>query len=74
MKQGKIGVCGVACCKCHKYIKKQCLGCQPNEFCPLPKCAKEKGVEHCFDCKNFPCKLNYEKGPIVSEMLDYWRK
>ena len=69
----KIGVCGIACFKCPKYISKECPGCRPNEFCPLPECAKNKGVNLCFECKDFPCKLNYEKGPIVKELLDFFK-
>jgi len=69
----KIGVCGLACGKCPMYIKKECQGCRPNEACPLPKCAQEKGIAFCFECKEFPCKLSYEKGPIVSGLLDYWK-
>lgn len=68
----KIGVCGIACCKCQKYTKEECPGCQPNEFCPLPKCSQEKGVDCCFECGEFPCSKNYEGGPIVKEMLDHW--
>jgi len=70
----RIGVCGIACFKCPKYINKECPGCQPNEFCPLPECAKNKGVGLCFECKDFPCKLNYEKGPIVKDLLDFFKR
>jgi len=70
----KIGVCGLVCEECPKYVKKECPGCRPNEFCPLPECAKEKSVDLCFNCEEFPCKLNYEKGPIVSQLLDHWKK
>ena len=69
----KIGICGITCGKCPEYTAKRCPGCRPNEICPLPACAKERGLDFCFQCKDFPCKLNYEKGPIVSELLDYWK-
>ncbi len=69
----KIGVCGLVCSKCPKYVTKECSGCQPNEVCPLPVCAKGKGLDYCFDCKEFPCQKNYKKGPIVSELLDHWK-
>lgn len=70
----KIGVCGIACFKCSQFVGKKCPGCRPNEFCPLPECAKGKGVALCFECKEFPCKLSYEKGPIVKELLDFFKK
>lgn len=70
----KIGTCGLACGKCPVFKKGKCPGCQPNDFCPLPKCAKEKGVELCFDCKEFPCDKSYNGGPIVKELLDHYKK
>jgi len=73
-KENKLGICGLACFKCPKYVSKKCSGCEPNEFCPLPKCAEEKGVSLCFECKEFPCSLNYEKGPIVKETLDFHKE
>ncbi|MFC1613592.1 DUF3795 domain-containing protein [Patescibacteria group bacterium] len=71
--QQKIGICGLACFKCRKFIKKECNGCEPNEFCPLTKCAEDKGVDCCFSCDEFPCKTNYEDGPIVKDTLDYFK-
>jgi hypothetical protein len=69
----KIGVCGLLCEKCPKYKAEECPGCRPNKFCPLPACAKEKGVDYCFDCEEFPCNKNYKGGPIVKELLDHWK-
>ncbi len=76
-KEPKIGVCGIACFKCREYIKEKCKGCSaaiPEKICPLPKCAKQKEVNLCFDCSEFPCDKNYKKGPIASALLDYWKK
>lgn len=72
-KKLKIGVCGIVCDKCPKYIKEECPGCRPNEFCPLPVCAQNKNINLCFECKEFPCDLNYQKGPIVKELLDFFK-
>jgi len=69
----KIGVCGIVCEKCPKYISKECSGCGPNEICPLPACAENKNISLCFECDKFPCKLSYEKGPIVKELLDFFK-
>jgi len=73
----KIGVCGIVCGKCPEYTTGRCAGCGPQtpiEACPLPHCAPKKGVSLCFDCPEFPCPLSYEKGPIVSGLLDHWKK
>ncbi|MFH1289276.1 MAG: DUF3795 domain-containing protein [Patescibacteria group bacterium] len=70
----KIGVCGLICSKCPLFVAAECSGCKPNEVCPLPNCSKKKGVELCFKCKEFPCNLSYKKGPIVKELLDYFKE
>ncbi len=69
-----IGVCGIACFKCNKFINNECKGCSPKiteDICPLPKCAKNKGMEFCFDCNEFPCKSHYNDGPFNKEVLDF---
>jgi len=70
----KIGVCGLVCEYCPLFTSKKCPGCRPNEFCPLPACAKEKNVSLCFECNEFPCEKHYESGPIVKELLDHFKK
>lgn len=72
--RSKIGACGIACFKCPLLIAAKCLGCRPNSVCPLPKCASEKKVRLCFECGEFPCQKNYQAGPIVKELLDYFKK
>ena len=74
MENIKIGACGLACFKCPKFKKEECPGCQPNEFCPLPKCAQDNKAESCFECSEFPCQKNYQDGPISHELLDHWKK
>jgi hypothetical protein len=59
--------CGVNCYVCYVYLrkKKPCLGChgvdanKPNHCrnCKIKDCAKERGVDFCFDCADFPCKI-----------------
>ncbi|RLJ08525.1 MAG: hypothetical protein DRP12_00390 [Candidatus Aenigmatarchaeota archaeon] len=74
----KINVCGLpfdlTCKNCKLFQNKECSGCRSNTYCQLPKCAKEKGVNNCFECTEFPCKLLYEKGPIVKELLDFFKE
>lgn len=60
INDAEVSVCGIYCTKCPKYIKKHCSGCGPNNVCKMPECAKSKGVRICFECKEFPCKLNYK--------------
>ena len=76
MAEGKIGVCGLACYKCVKFKTDECKGCSPKipaDICPLPSCAKKKGVEVCFEYDEFPCEKNYKGGPIARELLDHWK-
>jgi len=58
----KIGVCGIACEVCGLYKKNICKGCviEPENPCPIPGCAKEKGIEFCSDCDEFPCKIYHK--------------
>ena len=57
----KIAVCGIACEKCPRMVKKTCpsfpVGCVPkeNKFCQIATCAFGKGVRLCFECAEFPC-------------------
>ncbi|MBL7156376.1 MAG: DUF3795 domain-containing protein [Candidatus Pacebacteria bacterium] len=73
----KIGVCGIVCGKCPEYISNRCKGCSskiPADICPLPTCAESKRIKICFNCFEFPCEKNYKGGPIVSALLDHWKK
>ncbi len=70
----KIGVCGIVCSKCPIFVLGECPGCRPNDVCPLPACSQEKKVVLCFECPDFPCQKSYEKGPIVKELLDYFKE
>jgi len=71
---GHTTVFGLACFKCNKFKEEKCPGCEPNEFCKLPECAQNKDVECCFECKEFPCKLNYEEGPLQKDVLDFHKE
>ncbi len=77
-KNFKFGVCGLSteliCKNCKLFKNGECGGCRNNDYCPLPKCAKEKGVNTCFECSEFPCKLFYEKGPLVEEILNFFKE
>ncbi|MFP4459366.1 MAG: DUF3795 domain-containing protein [Candidatus Zixiibacteriota bacterium] len=65
----RVSACGLFCERCPKLLKGHCSGCAPNPVCPLPECAKEKGVKICFDCDDFPCEKVY--GFFPKEFLDF---
>ncbi len=53
-----IARCGLACCLCSENIK--CNGCNSgecpdNDWCVNKKCSQEKGIAHCYECKE-ECK------------------
>ena len=68
--------CGMNCTVCYKHVgakkkAKPCEGCLQGDIgkpehcraCKIKFCAGEKGIIHCFECADFPCKLikNLEK-------------
>ena len=61
--RGRVPACGVFCGGCPTYIreKKPCPGAEINvQRCEKCKtfhlCCQEKGVTHCYQCNEFPCK------------------
>lgn len=49
-----IARCGLACCLCSENAK--CNGCNSgecpdNDWCENKKCSLEKGIAHCYECK-----------------------
>lgn len=60
--------CGINCTVCYKHCisKKMCLGCfsdnatKPEHCkkCRIKNCVIERGFTYCFECGDFPCKLN----------------
>lgn len=53
----KLGIarCGLACCLCSENVN--CSGCDLGEcsgkdFCENRKCSLEKGLHHCYECKD----------------------
>ncbi len=55
--------CGIDCSNCRYRTEMNCTGCksiQGNVFwgkCDLYACIKNKNIEHCGKCSNFPCKM-----------------
>ena len=53
-----IAFCGLACCVCSE--NKGCVGCQDggcesHGWCKNYNCCKEKGLNGCWECSEFPC-------------------
>jgi len=56
-----LSYCGIDCGKCKNYKQNMnCAGCRNEEEliadCPTKACAVEKGLLHCGECEDFPCK------------------
>jgi hypothetical protein len=53
-----------------------CSGCKSNivyagcSTCSLRRCAREKGVAHCIDCADYPCKM-YSNWQSVAKFLPH---
>jgi Protein of unknown function (DUF3795) len=60
---GRVPACGVFCGGCPTYTRerKPCPGADINikrcEGCTtFHLCCKEKGITHCYECSDFPCR------------------
>lgn len=55
----------------------KCRGCKSDDLfvncahCTIRPCAKEKGVEHCIDCPDYPCQI-YGVLELGVEKLPHW--
>jgi len=51
-----------------------CEGCRNRledvPYCAIPSCIREKGIEFCSECKEFPCT----KSGLFGELKDTWLK
>ncbi|MFZ2539505.1 MAG: DUF3795 domain-containing protein [Oscillospiraceae bacterium] len=53
-----IAYCGLACCVCAE--NETCAGCRNDgckdkDWCKNYRCCKEKKINGCWECSNFPC-------------------
>ena len=63
----KISYCGLYCGACPSYQKATCLGCRSEDKkqsrkskwgCKIRNCCfKERNVEYCGQCNDFPCNI-----------------
>lgn len=60
--QGRVPACGCFCGGCPTYTreKKPCPGAAFTNRCEgcktFHQCCQEKGITHCYQCNQFPCK------------------
>ncbi len=51
--------CGIFCGTCPKYIDNKCRGashhCKVRKCKGIYVCSKNRGLNFCYECKNFPC-------------------
>ena len=73
-----VGVCGLFCSFCKLFRRKnnRCFGCDwvnkqlkkvrdTHRGCVFWECARDKKVECCLLCDDFPCKIHYESEEAV---------
>lgn len=63
-KEKDLAICGLACVLCSSEECPGCRakGCREGSNCTIYKCAVEKGLEGCYQCKEFPCKEGMFQG------------
>jgi hypothetical protein len=54
-----VGYCGLACCVCGENAT--CAGCrnegcEDKEWCKNFNCCRQKGLNGCWECSEFPCR------------------
>jgi hypothetical protein len=52
-----VAYCGLYCGACGSYLKERCQGCVTNEkasWCKVRACCKQKAIQSCAECGEFP--------------------
>ena len=57
-----IAYCGVNCAVCPDFLEQKCPGCRKTKWpegdcCKPISCCKEKGIDYCGECEDFPCEM-----------------
>ena len=57
----RVGYCGVDCAVCPDFLNGTCPDCRSSVWpegdpCPPIACCREKGIEACGACGDFPCQ------------------
>lgn len=61
MERDLIAYCGVDCGACEDYVNGKCPSCRKTDWkeddiCLPVRCCREKGIDHCGMCSEFPCR------------------
>lgn len=66
------GVCGLSCAACRMKLNGTCKGCGkgPKAECAIFKCAKEKELAYCAQCKGYPCPKIKKSGKFGDAWLE----
>ncbi len=72
-----IAFCGLACCVCSE--NKGCVGCQDggcesHGWCKNYNCCKEKGLNGCWECSEFPCTGCMLDKPRIRAFAEFARR
>lgn len=55
--KSSIAYCGLVCKLCNAGKSGECSGCKGKcDECSIKECAKTRGVNGCWECKDFPCE------------------
>ena len=59
------GYCGVDCSGCADYLQGKCQSCRgthwtEDDICHPVKCCRDRGIEVCGQCGEFPCPMMRE--------------
>ncbi|MVB11689.1 hypothetical protein CAFE_24120 [Caprobacter fermentans] len=72
-----VAYCGLACCLCGK--NETCAGCRNDgcrekDWCKSFRCCREKGLNGCWECAEFPCENRMFQKPKVTAFAKFLAK
>ena len=72
-----IAYCGLVCCVCSE--NKDCIGCQDrgceiHGWCKNYNCCKEKGLNGCLECTEFPCSGSMLNKPRIRAFAEFAKR
>lgn len=73
-----VGYCGLACCLCRER-EKGCTGCQEggcenHAWCKNYNCCREKGLNGCWECSDFPCDKGMLAKPRIRAFAEFVKR
>lgn len=69
--------CGLACCVCsHREDCPGCQdgGCESHASCKNYNCCREKGLNGCWECADFPCGGSMLDNPRIRAFAEFVRR